>query len=190
MKLFTALAIVVLLGCLAAFKSFTVQTENSNVKKVYLMRHAKSSHENATLKDFDRPLDPEGETEAAEMGEYLSQHGVKPDLIVASPAVRTRATAKIICEKLSYDLGLVKWDSTIYACTTEALLNAVKTTGEKYNSVIFIGHNNAMTNVANVLQSEEKIADMPTCSVVAVAFPDSTWNTIDKGKLIFYKKPR
>lgn len=189
MKLFSCIAIVAIVSCLVAFKPF-FKKEPAAVKKVYLMRHAKASDENAQMGDFNRPLEPSGEKEAEEMGNFLSKRGEKFDLIVASPSVRTRATAKIICEKIGHEFSAIKWDSAIYACTTDALLNAIKATGRQYNKVLFIGHNNSMTHVANALQDEEKIADMPTCGVVAVAFPDSTWSTIGKGKLIFYKTPK
>jgi phosphohistidine phosphatase len=187
MKLFSFIAIVIVVGCIAAFKPFSLQT-NPAVKKIYLMRHARS-YQDPKLDDFDRTIEEEGIAETTQMGDYLSRRGVKPDLIVASPSRRTRETTTIMCEKLGYDINLVKWDSTIYLCTTDALLKSIRATGKEYNAVLFIGHNNAMTHVANTLQSDEKIADMPPASVVAVAFRDTVWDNVSKGKLIFYKTP-
>lgn len=189
MKLFGAIAVVVCICCLAAFKPFPV-SDSKDMKKVFLLRHAKSSHENPKLTDFDRTLDPEGKKDAAEMGEYLSASGEKIELIVASTSVRTRETAAIVCEKLKYDFKTVKWDSTIYACTSEALLDCIKRTGKPYTSVLFIGHNNSMTQVANQLQKDIVIADMPTCAIAGIAFKDSEWSSITSGKLFFYKAPR
>jgi phosphohistidine phosphatase len=189
MKLSAAIAVVVCICCLAAFKPFSI-SDSKDMKKVFLLRHAKSSHDNPKLADIDRTLDPEGKKDAAEMGEYLANSGEKIELIVASPSVRTRETAAIICEKLKYDFKTIKWDSTIYACTSEALLDCIKRTGKSYNSVLFLGHNNSMTQVANLLQKDVVIADMPTCAIAGIAFKDQEWNAITTGKLFFYKAPR
>lgn len=188
MKFIVSLAVLVCLACLAAFNPFSI-SDSKDMKKVFLLRHAKSS-DNPKLPDFNRTLDPEGKKDAAEMGEYLAASGEKIELIVASPSVRTRETAAIICEKLKYDFKTIKWDSTIYACTAEALLDCIKKSDKKYTSVLFLGHNNSMTHVANMLQKDIVIADMPPCAIAAIAFKDQEWGDIAAGKLFFYKTPR
>ena len=195
MKYIKYLAILVCICCLA-FKSVSISskenfvTDSTVVKKIFLLRHAKSSHENSKLIDFDRPLNDEGKQDAGEMGDYIARSGEQIELIVASPSVRTRETAAIICKKINYDLKLVKWDSTIYACTAEALLNCIKKTDKKYKSVLYIGHNNSMTHVVNMIQKDIVIADMPTCGLVGIRFRESEWNDSLSGRIMFYKTPK
>ena len=55
-----------------------------HVKRLYLIRHAKSSWKDPDLDDFDRPLNKRGKTDAPLMGKRLKEQGVKPDLIISS----------------------------------------------------------------------------------------------------------
>src|SRR4029434_8634311 len=73
-----------------------------DMKTLFLIRHAKSSWDDAALSDKDRPLDDRGKRDAPKMGKRLAKRDVKPDLILSSPAVRARTTAEIIAKKLDY----------------------------------------------------------------------------------------
>ncbi len=64
------------------------------MKKLHLIRHAKSDWSNPILDDFDRPLNKRGKKNAPFMGKILRDKGVNPDLIISSPAYRARETAK------------------------------------------------------------------------------------------------
>ena len=64
------------------------------MKKLFLIRHGKSSWSNPDLQDFDRPLNKRGIRDAPFMAKMLVGKGVKPDLIVTSPANRAISTAK------------------------------------------------------------------------------------------------
>ena len=72
------------------------------MKTLFLVRHAKSSKDDPTLTDKERPLNDRGRRDAPKMGERLAKRDVEPDLIVSSPAVRALATAQIFAEKLDY----------------------------------------------------------------------------------------
>ena len=70
------------------------------MKTLYIVRHAKSSWDNMGLRDFDRPLNGRGKASAPYMGQVMVQKGIRPDLIVSSPAKRAFSTAKLIAKEL------------------------------------------------------------------------------------------
>ena len=72
------------------------------MKKLFLIRHAKSSWEDLRLDDFDRPLNKRGEKDAPFMAELLKEKNIIPDLIISSPSLRTKLTAEIIAEKIGF----------------------------------------------------------------------------------------
>lgn len=178
---------------LAILFSFTGEKKRKPENKtLILLRHAKSNRSDTTLKDFDRPLDSTGYPEAEQMGEMLRREFETVDLIVASPARRTRQTADVICRYLNYKPENIRWDSTIYLCTKEALISSIRKTDEKIKTVLFIGHNPATTETANTLQKKEHIDEVKTCGAVAIRFSSMKWQEIGEGKgeLIFYRKPK
>jgi len=72
------------------------------MKKLCIVRHAKSSWDDPGLLDLERPLNKRGKRDAPFMGERLKKYKVKPDLIISSPAKRAMKTAKIIASKINY----------------------------------------------------------------------------------------
>ena len=80
------------------------------MKTLYVIRHAKSSWDDPTLSDFDRPLNNRGKKDAPTMGKRLAQRQVVPDLLLSSPAERALTTCKIIAEEIHYPAGKIKTD--------------------------------------------------------------------------------
>ena len=72
------------------------------MKTLYLARHAKSSWKHPELKDIERPLNKRGKRDAPYIGDLLKEEGVKPDILISSPAVRARKTSVVIAEKIDY----------------------------------------------------------------------------------------
>lgn len=198
MKVFGYFILIIAGFCSISFDGSTERTNEKTVTAdsvftgtVLLMRHAKSSHDNSKLSDFDRPLDESGKKEAEEMGNYLLKSGQQIDLIIASPSMRTRETAKIICAALNFDSSKIRWDSTIYRCTFDDLLNSIHRTESLYKSILVLGHNPAITNLANLLQQEKNFSEVKTGGIVGISFEISSWKDVvqGKGKLLFYKFP-
>ena len=73
------------------------------MKVLYLVRHAKSSRDDPSLPDRDRPLDERGKQDAQRLGRRLAKRNVKPDLLVSSPALRARTTAQLIAKELGFE---------------------------------------------------------------------------------------
>ncbi|WP_457598784.1 SixA phosphatase family protein, partial [Hydrogenimonas sp.] len=121
------------------------------MKELFLFRHAKSSWDDPSLSDFDRPLNERGRRDAPLMGEHLKAMGIHLDLIVASPAKRAKKTAKIIAEKLGYDIEKIIWQENIYEASPQTLLYIVCQLPEKAKRVMLVGHNPSLTLLANQL---------------------------------------
>jgi phosphohistidine phosphatase len=150
------------------------------MKTLFLVRHAKSSWDDASLPDKDRPLNDRGKRDAAKMGERLAKHDVKPDLILSSPARRALTTAEIIAKKLDYKPKSIVVDDRLYATEADDLLSAIRKLGNKPKRVMIFGHNPELTELANRLSS--KITRMPTCAVAEFTFEAKSWASIGEDK--------
>ncbi len=169
----------------------TIAQADPSTHTLYLFRHAKSAHDDPKLPDFDRPLAGKGRKEAKEMGNYFREKNIRPDLVIASPSKRTRETWAIVCSITGYDTATVRWDSTLYRCSFEAVLDAIKSVPGERQSVLVLGHNPSITTVSNLLQPEKEFAEVLTCGLVAIDFSINSWSEISnkKGKLAFHKFP-
>ena len=110
-------------------------------KSLYLVRHAKSSWTDTGLGDFDRPLNKRGLRDAPEMGRRLNLRNVHPEIILCSPARRTRETLDLLIGKTA---GNVHFKQAIYEASDQTLLSLVRTLPDSCTSAMLIGHNPAM----------------------------------------------
>ena len=161
------------------------------MRELFIMRHAKSSWDDPTLSDFDRPLNRRGKEDAPKMGERLAKMGIRPDLIVASPAKRAKKTAKIVAEKLGYDPDTIVWEKSIYEASPQTLLYLVCQLPESAKRVMIVGHNPGLTMLANVL-GDVTIDNIPTAGVVGIAFDAKKWDEACrmKGHTLFFEYPK
>ncbi|BCX04662.1 MAG: phosphohistidine phosphatase SixA [Candidatus Roseilinea sp.] len=143
------------------------------MKKLILVRHAKSSWDDPSLPDHDRPLNDRGRRDAPKMGERLAKRGVTPDLILSSSAVRALTTAQIIAEKIGYDRKAIVVDRRIYGAQVSSLLYLIQELDDQYAQVMLFGHNPELTELAHRFSDE--IEDMPTCAVVELTFDVKRW---------------
>jgi phosphohistidine phosphatase len=146
------------------------------MKTLFLVRHAKSSWDDATLPDKERPLNDRGMRDAPKMGARLAKRDVKPDLILSSPARRALTTAEIIAGKLGYKVGDIVVDERLYAASPDDLLEVINGLRDKPKHVMLFGHNPGLTELANRLSG--KIADMPTCAVAEFVFDIKSWSNV------------
>ncbi|MDM0108118.1 histidine phosphatase family protein [Variovorax sp. J22R24] len=143
------------------------------MKTLFLVRHAKSSRDDPTLPDRERPLDDRGRRDALTMGKRLSERGVKPDLLVSSPALRALTTAQLIADEIGYQRKGIVVDERIYASSPDGLLAVVCALDHKLKRVMLFGHNPEFTDLSHRLSSE--ITDMPTCAVAEFRFDVKAW---------------
>ena len=161
------------------------------MKRLTLIRHAKSSWRNPELPDFERPLNHRGEQDAPRMGRRLADRGLVPDLLLVSPARRTRLTAEAIAEQLAVDSGRITFDERIYLATVGELVALLRTIDEKLGNVLLVGHNPGITDLANYLVGG-RLENVPTCGVFSVELPIPGWRDLERaaGTLVYYDYPK
>ena len=146
------------------------------MKTLFLVRHAKSSRDDPTLPDRERPLDDRGRRDAPRMGKRLAKRDVKPDLIVSSPALRALTTAQLIAGEIGYERKDIVVDDRLYASSAGDLLAVIRALDKKLDRVMLFGHNPEFTHLAHQLSSE--IVDMPTCAVAEFRFDTKAWSDV------------
>lgn len=161
------------------------------MKTLYLLRHAKSSWENPTTKDFDRPLNQRGEQDVPIMANYFSGLFACPDKIIASPATRTKATASLFAMGIDYEKQ-IEYNSDIYEAHYLNLLEIIQAIPDSEESAMLVGHNPGITNLANYLSNSHVTDNVPTCGLVALNFNLPYWHHINEahGELIRFIYPK
>lgn len=147
------------------------------MKTLYLVRHGKSSWENMSYQDYERPLLEKGIKRTRKVALFLKERNISPDLIVSSHAQRAYETAGIIAEKIHYPVDKIQIDKGLYFSGPEAMENLIFGLDDKYEEVMLVGHNPDMTNLANTFLTD-KMDYLPTTGVVCVKFDTSTWTEI------------
>ena len=158
------------------------------MKKLYLIRHAKSSWDNPVA-DFDRDLNKRGEFDAPLIGKELKKREINPDLIISSPALRAKKTALILAKEIGYNPSQILFKDSIYESSLYNLLMIIKELDISLESVMIVGHNPSMTELINKI-SKFSISNLPTCGVVALEL--DSWSEIEpySAKEIFYIYPK
>jgi phosphohistidine phosphatase len=160
------------------------------MKRIHIIRHAKSSWAEEGMRDFDRPLNDRGERDAPIMAARLKARIGKIDLIAASPARRTTLTSDFFCDEFGYSKDQIKFIPTIYEAPLEALIKAVNDLPDSANEVLFIGHNNGVSYLVEHL-TDESIA-MPTCAIASIELDVEQWSWVTRlsGRLVEYDYPK
>ena len=145
------------------------------MKTLTIVRHAKSSWKDNTLKDRDRPLNKRGERDAPVMGRRIAEAGIRPSLILSSPARRAWTTAKTIAREINYPLEFLQREDDLYLASVNRILDVLVAQDSGFNSIMLFGHNPGLTDFANYLVPG-LTDNLPTCGVVAVTFEQDDWS--------------
>ncbi|MBC8524092.1 MAG: histidine phosphatase family protein [Chlorobium phaeobacteroides] len=161
------------------------------MKTLYLVRHAKSSWDNANISDFDRPLNKRGEKNAPFMAELMHEKQVHPDLMLSSPANRALTTAEIFCETLGYQTDAIEQRVEIYEGGLNHMLHIVRQIPDNCSVAMLFGHNPTLTTCANYI-SGQHLENIVTCGVVRLDMNNESWQEtmIDSGELVWYEYPK
>jgi phosphohistidine phosphatase len=161
------------------------------MKILTLVRHAKSSWKDTSLADRDRPLNKRGERDAPEMGRRIAAAGIRPSLIVSSPAVRAWTTARIIADAIGYPREFLQRDKSLYLASVNTLLDVIVAQDNGFNSLMLVGHNPGFTDFANYLVPG-LTNNIPTAGVVSVQLDTEDWSLYDKPgvELVLYDFPK
>ncbi len=113
------------------------------------------------------------------MGRRLAARGVRPDLVLSSPALRALTTAQVITGVIGYPAKKIVLDVRVYEAAASDLIDLVRETDDKIGSVMVFGHNPAVTGLVNLL-SETSLDNLPTCGVAEFRFDIKTWGKLGK----------
>lgn len=160
------------------------------MKKLVLIRHAKSDWSNPFLDDFLRLLNKRGEKNAPLMAKVLKEKNIRPDLIISSPSLRTKQTLEYFIKKLNYK-DEVKLEESIYEAPYENLLKVIKDILNIHKTVFLMGHNPGLCDLTNFLV-DKSFENIPTCGVVEIDFDVKNWKDISKenSNLISFEYPK
>jgi phosphohistidine phosphatase len=152
----------------------------TNMKTLYLVRHAEAAPGRLLLPDHDRPLTERGRREAATMGQRVAQritpHGAPPDVLLASSATRARSTAELLAQALGIARERIVVNERLYNATADELLGEIAQLDAQPQSVMVVAHNPGLTDLAHHFASD--ITHLPTCAVVEVALAVQAWGEI------------
>lgn len=158
------------------------------MKTLYILRHAKSSWNDASLPDFDRPLNGRGLNAAPFIGEVIARKGLFPDLIISSPAKRAMQTATLVKES-SGSNAPIQYEERIYEASPHTLKTVISQVAESVESVLLVGHNPGIEGLINHLTGN--LEPMPTAALAAISLDIAAWSKIDAncGTLQFVIRP-
>lgn len=151
------------------------------MKRLTLVRHAKSDWSLPGQDDWDRPLNRRGLRDAPEMARRLRERKLRPDLVLASPAVRALTTATIMARELRFDPARVAQDERLYLASAEALLEVVRELGGDVGHLMVFGHNPGLTDFAARLAPGEAPDNLVTCGVFTAEYALENWSELDWG---------
>ena len=161
------------------------------MKKIYLVRHAKSSWEDNKQKDIDRTLNKRGEKDAPLMGKLLKEKSIKPGLMISSPAERALKTAKLFCHEMDISENNILIDNNLYDAGRKDILKVIQKFDDNINEAMLFSHNPGLTDLANFLTSG-KVYDLPTCGIVSLNCQIDSWSELDDSNcaIDFFEYPK
>jgi phosphohistidine phosphatase len=159
------------------------------MKRLYVLRHAKSSWDDSSLADFERPLNDRGKEAAPFMGRVMRERGLMPDVVLSSPAKRAKKTAKLVMKSAGF-AGEIEFDDNIYEASPQTLAKVLSGVDGKADSAMIIGHNPGMEGVIRFLTGESE--PMATASLAVIDLDIDNWSDIghETGKLVEVLRPK
>jgi phosphohistidine phosphatase len=168
------------------------------MKRLTLLRHAKSAWDDPIKSDFDRPLNKRGRRAALAVGREMRARGLTFDLVLASPAARVVETLDEVAIGYGRSFNL-RFDERIYLAGTEALVELIRQTGDQTGSLMLVGHNPGLERLALQLTREQDGGlrpllqeKYPTGALAEIALPVAHWRETAPGvgRLERFIRPR
>ncbi len=161
------------------------------MKTLILIRHAKSSWDEAGLSDTERPLTERGKKDAPEMAKRLRKMGLTIDKFISSPAERAFRTARYFAKAFDVKKSDIQVEKALYGALTSQFDQVVSSLKDDYKTVAIFSHNPGITDYANKL-TNVRTDNVPTCGVFAVQADVESWKGFAKAekKFLFYDYPK
>lgn len=159
------------------------------MKKLYIIRHAKSDWSNPQLEDFDRPLNKRGKKNAPFMGKLLRKKNISPDLIISSPAYRARETAISISKEINYHENIM-YNEYLYEADLKTIMEIVNFIEDEHDNVFIIGHNPGLNMLGFYLVDFNE--NLPTSGILEIKFDCQSWRKINKSnaQIVSFEYPK
>ncbi|MBC2779056.1 SixA phosphatase family protein [Parasphingopyxis marina] len=169
------------------------------MKRLILLRHAKSSWDDPVERDFDRPLNAKGKRAAETMGRHMREEGVTFDAAIASPAIRVVETLQYVGKGYGKPIDPL-WDRRAYLASNVTLLDIVHEASDDGDALLLSGHNSGLEDLVLLLVPDTKGDTLreaveekfPTCSLAEMEFDADSWADIRPaaGTLLRFVRPR
>lgn len=153
------------------------------MKTIMLLRHAKSSHDDSSLKDFERPLAKQGQRDAPRMAKFVREVKALPATIISSPAKRAKQTTELFVKQAGIAESVITWDEELYYGGTRNYLSAVQHAPENVSDIMLVGHNPLMEETVSLLCIDEDTSAvrMPAAALVCIEHPAIEWEQVKPG---------
>ena len=154
------------------------------MKRLYLLRHAKSAWNDPALRDRDRPLAPRGRKAAKRVGRWVRKNDVRPQLVVCSSAVRAQETLQRVLPGLGEPTVWV--EVTLYAASAETLLARVRALPEEVDEAMLVGHNPGLMDLLLLLAARGRLRkrarkNLPTGALAELETEVARWADVAPG---------
>lgn len=154
--------------------SYDQAMTNNRKRTLTLIRHAKSSWNDPSLTDIERPLNKRGIGDAPKVGAALADAGLSFDRILCSDARRARQTLSLLRQGIEIDEQIIEYRHNLYGASADHLYSSISSQPAGIHHLALIGHNPGVEDLANSL-AEQAIGPMPTCCVVQLQFECEDW---------------
>jgi len=155
------------------------------MKHLLLVRHAKSSWDDFSIKDFDRPLNERGKKDAPMMAKRLLKRDIMIDAFFSSPAKRARKTAEAFVKEYKSNKDQLIFLDELYLAGPSAFADVIKNTNDRYHTIAIFSHNEGITQFANSL-TDTRTDNIPTSGVFAVKVKSKHWSDFADAKKEFW----
>jgi phosphohistidine phosphatase len=162
------------------------------VRRLILLRHAKSDWGDPDRADHDRPLNARGKRDAPAVGGWLDRSGHVPDLVLCSPAKRARSTLRRLGLPASVPVTV---DPALYGAEADELLDRVRLVDDAVGTVLLVAHNPGMHDLLTDLvdpADRPRVTEFPTAACAVVDLDVDRWagTRPEGGRLSAYVTPR
>lgn len=152
------------------------------MKILYVLRHAKSDWGDSSLRDFDRPLNERGKKAAAAIGKELRKRKIRPELVLASPAVRARQTIELVQAAYGGTFN-VEDEPRIYGAEPDRLIGLISRAPDAFDRLLIVGHNPGLRDLVLELSGPGELHDevaekFPTAALAEIRFETGSWTRI------------
>lgn len=146
------------------------------MKRLLLLRHAKSEHGDVGMDDFDRGLNDRGRRDAVTMGERIAGAGLTPELVLCSSAVRARQTIERFAPAAGIDASAIRYDENLYLASAQTLVDAAMSGGGEAASVMVVAHNPGLEQLVSSLAGS--LQPFPTAAIAVCELRATSWGDI------------